>query len=117
MFGQALVVPAFETQRYRLSFPESKAELLNMLDMGDLFTFRYHVWAKGHAPTNYGKWRTATTPYPVSRIFRYFACRFPMFLSWLIIFGIFLLMCFRVFSWLFILPPQSDAIAAPPGGY
>ncbi|XP_043233397.1 LARGE xylosyl- and glucuronyltransferase 1-like isoform X2 [Amphibalanus amphitrite] len=62
---KALVVPAFETQRYRLTFPESKAELLNMLDMGDLFTFRYHVWAKGHAPTDFGKWRTATTPYTV----------------------------------------------------
>jgi hypothetical protein len=36
-----------------------------MLDMGTLFTFRYHVWTKGHAPTNYGKWRTATTPYKV----------------------------------------------------
>jgi len=38
-----------------------------MLDMGTLFTFRYHVWTKGHAPTNYGKWRTATTPYKVSQ--------------------------------------------------
>ena len=26
---------------------------------------RYHVWTKGHAPTNYAKWRTATTPYKV----------------------------------------------------
>lgn len=26
---------------------------------------RYHVWPKGHAPTNYAKWRTATTPYKV----------------------------------------------------
>lgn len=60
------MVPAFETQRYRITFPKSKAELLNMLDMGTLFTFRYHVWTKGHAPTNYGKWRTATTPYKVS---------------------------------------------------
>ncbi|PSN31281.1 LARGE xylosyl- and glucuronyltransferase 2 [Blattella germanica] len=60
---KALVVPAFETQRYRITFPKTKAELLNMLDMGTLFTFRYHVWTKGHAPTNYGKWRTATTPY------------------------------------------------------
>ncbi|XP_075238068.1 ras-related protein Ral-a-like [Lycorma delicatula] len=34
-----------------------------MLDMGTLFTFRYHVWTKGHAPTNYAKWRSATTPY------------------------------------------------------
>ncbi|GLH01119.1 Glycosyltransferase-like protein LARGE1 [Gryllus bimaculatus] len=62
---KALVVPAFETQRYRITFPKSKAELLNMLDMGTLFTFRYHVWTKGHAPTNFGKWRTATTPYKV----------------------------------------------------
>ncbi|XP_076591651.1 xylosyl- and glucuronyltransferase LARGE2s [Chaetodon auriga] len=62
---KALVVPAFETLRYRLSFPKSKAELLSMLDMGTLYTFRYHVWPKGHAPTNYAKWRTATTPYRV----------------------------------------------------
>lgn len=62
---KALVVPAFETLRYRLSFPKSKAELLSMLDIGTLYTFRYHVWPKGHAPTNYAKWRTATTPYKV----------------------------------------------------
>lgn len=63
---KAWIVPAFETQRYRLSFPRSKAELLNRLDMGELFTFRYHVWTKGHAPTNFAKWRTATTPYKVT---------------------------------------------------
>uniref|UniRef100_A0AAY4AZP1 LARGE xylosyl- and glucuronyltransferase 1 n=1 Tax=Denticeps clupeoides TaxID=299321 RepID=A0AAY4AZP1_9TELE len=62
---KALVIPAFETLRYRLSFPKSKAELLSQLDMGTLFTFRYHVWMKGHAPTNFAKWRTATTPYRV----------------------------------------------------
>uniref|UniRef100_A0AAV2LRK2 LARGE xylosyl- and glucuronyltransferase 2 n=1 Tax=Knipowitschia caucasica TaxID=637954 RepID=A0AAV2LRK2_KNICA len=62
---KALVIPAFETLRYRLSFPKSKAELLSMLDMGTLYTFRYHVWPKGHAPTNYAKWRTATMPYRV----------------------------------------------------
>lgn len=44
---KALVVPAFETLRYRLSFPKSKAELLSMLDMGTLYTFRY---PKLHAP-------------------------------------------------------------------
>ncbi|MGH0147981.1 UNVERIFIED_CONTAM: hypothetical protein FKN15_011516, partial [Acipenser sinensis] len=37
---KALIVPAFETLRYRLSFPKSKAELLTQLDMGTLFTFR-----------------------------------------------------------------------------
>ena len=62
---KALVVPAFETQRYRISFPKTKAELLSMLDMGTLFTFRYHVWTRGHAPTNYANWRTATTPYRI----------------------------------------------------
>ncbi|XP_073204229.1 xylosyl- and glucuronyltransferase LARGE2 isoform X8 [Lepidochelys kempii] len=61
----ALIVPAFETLHYRLTFPKSKAELLSMLDMGSLYTFRYHVWPKGHAPTDYAKWRTATVPYRV----------------------------------------------------
>ena len=38
----ALVVPAFETLRYRLnSFPKTKAEVLNLLDLGTLLTFRY----------------------------------------------------------------------------
>ncbi|XP_077868932.1 xylosyl- and glucuronyltransferase LARGE1 [Saccoglossus kowalevskii] len=63
--NKALIVPAFETLRYRLTFPKSKAELLTMLDMGSLYTFRYHVWQKGHSPTNFAKWRTATTPYKV----------------------------------------------------
>ncbi|KAL8169636.1 UNVERIFIED_CONTAM: LARGE xylosyl- and glucuronyltransferase 2 [Gekko kuhli] len=61
----ALIVPAFETLHYRLTFPRSKAELLSMLDMGSLYTFRYHVWPQGHAPTDYAKWRTATVPYRV----------------------------------------------------
>ncbi|OXA53187.1 LARGE xylosyl- and glucuronyltransferase 2 [Folsomia candida] len=64
--NKALVVPAFESLRYRLNFPKSKAELLKMLDVGDLFTFRYHVWAKGHLPTDFTKWRSATTPYRVN---------------------------------------------------
>lgn len=29
------------------------------------YSCRYHVWTKGHAPTNFAKWRTATTPYKV----------------------------------------------------
>ena len=63
----ALVVAAFETQRYRLArFPRTKAETLNLLDVGTLLTFRYHVWTKGHKATDYARWRTATTPYRVS---------------------------------------------------
>jgi glycosyltransferase-like protein LARGE len=63
---KALVVPAFETQRYRLDdFPRTKADVVHLLDEGTLFTFRYHVWTKGHDATNFAKWRTATTPYKV----------------------------------------------------
>ncbi|MCL4113662.1 UNVERIFIED_CONTAM: hypothetical protein GTU68_067369 [Idotea baltica] len=36
-----------------------------MLDMGNSSRSRYHVWIAGHAPTNFAKWRTATTPYTV----------------------------------------------------
>lgn len=63
---RALVVPAFETQRYRINFPRSKAELVNMLDSGTLFTFRYHVWTRGHAPTDYSRWKSATSPYKIT---------------------------------------------------
>ena len=65
MSKKALVVPAFETLRYKLSIPKTKAELLPKLDEGLLYTFRYHEWRKGHAPTNYAKWRTAIKPYKV----------------------------------------------------
>ena len=59
-------MPAFETQRYRLDdFPRSKADVIRLLDEGTLFTFRYHEWTRGHDATNYGKWRTATTPYKI----------------------------------------------------
>ncbi|XP_020865491.1 xylosyl- and glucuronyltransferase LARGE2 [Phascolarctos cinereus] len=61
----ALVVPAFETLRYRLSFPTSKTELLSLLDAGSLYTFRYHVWPRGHEPTDYTRWREAQAPYRV----------------------------------------------------
>ncbi|XP_035295867.1 LARGE xylosyl- and glucuronyltransferase 2 isoform X4 [Cricetulus griseus] len=61
----ALVVPAFETLHYRLSFPNSKAELLTLLDAGSLYTFRYHEWPQGHAPTDYARWREAKAPYHV----------------------------------------------------
>ncbi|CAI9153498.1 unnamed protein product [Rangifer tarandus platyrhynchus] len=61
----ALVVPAFETLHYRFRFPSSKAELLTLLDAGSLYTFRYHEWPQGHAPTDYTRWREAQAPYRV----------------------------------------------------
>ena len=38
--NQALIVPAFESQRYRVNFPRSKEDLLEMLDQGTMYTFR-----------------------------------------------------------------------------
>ncbi|XP_014601591.1 PREDICTED: glycosyltransferase-like protein LARGE2 isoform X2 [Polistes canadensis] len=62
----ALIVPAFETERYRFKFPADKEELLKFLRRGILYTFRYHVWTQGHAATNYSSWKNATEPYEVS---------------------------------------------------
>ncbi|KAL7289788.1 hypothetical protein TKK_0016191 [Trichogramma kaykai] len=62
----AFVVPAFETQRYRFTFPMSKADLLKYLELRILYTFRYHVWYQGHAATNYSLYQNATEPYEVS---------------------------------------------------
>ncbi|XP_012287028.1 LARGE xylosyl- and glucuronyltransferase 2 isoform X2 [Orussus abietinus] len=61
----ALIVPAFETQRYKFTFPSNKAELIKSLNRGIFYTFRYHVWTQGHSATNYSFWRTATEPYEV----------------------------------------------------
>ncbi|XP_029767348.1 LARGE xylosyl- and glucuronyltransferase 2 isoform X3 [Terrapene carolina triunguis] len=39
---------------------------IDFLPMYGLYDYlRYHVWPKGHAPTDYAKWRTATVPYRV----------------------------------------------------
>ncbi|XP_029047505.2 LARGE xylosyl- and glucuronyltransferase 1-like isoform X1 [Osmia bicornis bicornis] len=62
----ALIVPAFETERYRFTFPANKDELLKFLKRGVLYTFRYHVWTQGHAATNYSYWRNTMEPYEVS---------------------------------------------------
>lgn len=81
----ALIVPAFETERYRynphrrkiaiflraryafcrFTFPANKEELLKFLKRGVLYTFRYHVWTQGHAATNYSYWRNTMEPYEV----------------------------------------------------
>ena len=64
--ARALIVPAFETKKYRLDdFPRSKADVIRLLDEGQMYTFRYNEWPRGHQPTNFAKWRTATTPYKV----------------------------------------------------
>lgn len=57
-----------------LSTPSGTVDIYNILGFSPFnltvniirgLYYRYHVWTKGHAPTNYAKWRTATTPYKV----------------------------------------------------
>ena len=61
-----LIVPAFETERYRSDdLPDSKADLLKQLDVGEIITFRGRVWPQGHEATNFQKWRGSTQPYTV----------------------------------------------------
>lgn len=40
---KALIVPSFESQRYKLDFPITKQDLISLLDLKDIFTFRYYI--------------------------------------------------------------------------
>lgn len=63
---KVLVVAAFESQRYRVHPPRSKAALkTRLLSGGDVAPFRGHEWPQGHRATNYSRWLTATAPYEV----------------------------------------------------
>ena len=66
MLKKAFIVPAFETQRYKIDFPKSKQELIDMLNVGILYTFRFHVWKNGHVQTDYQRFKTATKPYKIA---------------------------------------------------
>ena len=62
---RALVVPAFESLQYKMSFPKDKATLLKQFESGSVQVFRHSLWKKGHAATNYNKWTKTTRPYKV----------------------------------------------------
>lgn len=62
---RALVIAAFENHQYKSDFPNSKAELMDQLDLGNITTFRDRLWPKGQAQTDYAKWKHATKPYTV----------------------------------------------------
>ncbi|CAK1542703.1 unnamed protein product [Leptosia nina] len=65
---KCLVVPAFETQRYRASVPRYKGALLARLashGRGDVGPFRAREWPRGHRATNYTRWANASAPYEV----------------------------------------------------
>lgn len=68
MNKRALIVPAFESQRYKIDFPKTKTELIEMLNVGILYTFRFHIWKNGHKQTDYQKFFQATKPYKISLV-------------------------------------------------
>jgi hypothetical protein len=60
---RCFVIPAFEMQEKDFRFPETKNELLFLLESNKIIPFYYHTWPTGHEPTDYDKWRTSTEPY------------------------------------------------------
>ncbi|XP_018331817.1 LARGE xylosyl- and glucuronyltransferase 2 [Agrilus planipennis] len=66
MDKKALVVPAFETQKYRSKIPKTKRELIDMLNNKSIFTFRFDVWPVGQAATNFTHWKNSDTPYKIT---------------------------------------------------
>ena len=62
---QALVIPAFESQQYKMNYPTSKEALLRKLQQHTLLPFRQHEWPQGHQPTDYEQWYHSSKPYQV----------------------------------------------------
>ncbi|XP_066252461.1 xylosyl- and glucuronyltransferase LARGE2s-like [Euwallacea similis] len=62
---KALIVPAFEPVNPDVVLPKSKIQLIDSLNRNEVRPFRADVWARGHAPTNYDKWRKEYEPYHV----------------------------------------------------
>ncbi|KAJ8950879.1 hypothetical protein NQ318_011177 [Aromia moschata] len=65
MYDMALIVPAFEIQKYGSLIPRNKKQLLKGLRNKSVVPFLSSIWSSGHAPTNYEKWKTAEEPYQV----------------------------------------------------
>jgi lipopolysaccharide biosynthesis glycosyltransferase len=62
----ALVLPAFETDRYSASgLPDSKQHLQEQVRINQMRQFREREWAAGHESTNYSKWFAASQVFRV----------------------------------------------------
>ena len=68
---RALVIPAFETTRYKLSFPNDKAQLLKLIRLKMVSQFCVGCAHKTHAPTNYRTWFKAKYPYKIQWAFHF----------------------------------------------
>ena len=61
----ALVIPAFETSKFKLKFPTSKEQLLQQIRLKTVTQFCVSCAHKTHAPTNYRTWYKARQPYRI----------------------------------------------------
>ncbi|CAH1281603.1 unnamed protein product [Diabrotica balteata] len=62
---KALIVPAFEIQKYVNQIPLEKSELLLRINDKSITPFLSNIWAPGHSPTMYNIWKNSTKPYKV----------------------------------------------------
>ena len=59
----AIVIPTFETDRFKFSIPHNKLEMLELFSLGVVQQFHVASFPKGQRPTNYTRWTFATEPY------------------------------------------------------
>lgn len=62
---KALIVPAFEIQKYVNQIPNDKNQLLMGLKEKSIIPFLTNIWTPGHTPTMYDIWKNSTKPYIV----------------------------------------------------
>ena len=67
----ALVVPAFQTSQFRLNYPKSKRELVQMIKKKSVSTFCPECAHKSHQATNYDVYFHETKPYLLVWVNRY----------------------------------------------
>ncbi|CAH1103883.1 unnamed protein product [Psylliodes chrysocephalus] len=63
--NKALIVPAFEIQKFVNQLPTDKKRILDGLNDKSIIPFLSMIWAPGHTPTMYNTWRNSTKPYKV----------------------------------------------------
>ncbi|XP_023023982.2 xylosyl- and glucuronyltransferase LARGE2s isoform X1 [Leptinotarsa decemlineata] len=65
LIKKALIVPAFEIQKYGGQAPVDKKQLLKEMEDRSVIPFLSNIWSPGHAATNYQIWKTTSKPYKV----------------------------------------------------
>lgn len=63
---KAFVIPAFEMiDTTTIHVPNTKSELLSLIQIGNIQIFRQNIWNQGHAAMDFNKWKNSNEPYLV----------------------------------------------------